>query len=42
MIKLIEQTDDETKMMALNSYKLAKDLYDVKKVNQSIIKIIKS
>jgi len=42
MIRLIEQSDDETKMMAFNSYKLAKDLYDVKKVNQSIIKIIKS
>jgi len=42
MIKLIEQEEDETKRMASNSYKLVENLYDVKKVNQSIIKIIKN
>ena len=42
MIKLIEQTEEETKKMAFNSYKLAESLYDVNKVNKDIINIIKS
>ncbi len=42
MIKLIEQSEEETQRMALNSYKLAESLYDVNKVNKDIISILKS
>ena len=42
MIKLIEQTDEETERMALNSYKLVESLYDVNKVNKDIIAILNS
>ncbi len=42
MIKLIEQSDQETIQMGSNSYELVERFYEVNKVNKSIIKIIKS
>ena len=40
MCKMIEQSDEEIEEMANQSFNLAKKLFDVQKVNKSILEII--
>ena len=40
MIRLIKQSDEETKKMAVSSLQLARQYYDVRKVNAEIIEIM--